>query len=75
MYHQNLEVILRLHEDKIEAHLAEIQQAQLRMEIESQQLSWISVQRSSLLRRAGSRLVAWGEWLECYGYRELSPSR
>jgi hypothetical protein len=75
MSHQNLNVILRWHEDRIQAHLADAQAAQLRSQVESQRTSWISAHTRSLMRRAGSRLVAWGERLECYGYRELSPSR
>ena len=75
MYHQNLNYNLQLYEERIEAHLAETREAQLRKQIANQRPSWISTRTKSLLRRAGSQLVAWGEWLECYGYRELSPSR
>lgn len=75
MYHQNMNYMLQLHEERIEAHLAEAREAQLRKQIASRRPSWISAKTKSLLRRAGSQLVAWGERLECYGYRELSPSR
>jgi hypothetical protein len=75
MYHQNLNIILQMQEERVKTHVAETREAQLRGQIESERPSWISTQTRSMLCRVGSRLVAWGRWLECYSYRKLSPSR
>lgn len=75
MIHQNMNAILQLHEERVQAYLSETRETDHRDQIEGQRPSWFSAQIHLILCRIGSRLVTWGRRLECYSYRELSPTR